>query len=92
MLHVEEKECAKTNERAQHTMWCHTGLAAGDTGEVSRGKAGKAVLGHAEEAGQQWGATGVNQAEHWGNYSGCIWGMSWAGGMLLMSRQEPTAA
>lgn len=42
MLHVQEKECAKTQERAQHTMWCGTGVAPGDAGEMSRGKAWKA--------------------------------------------------
>lgn len=68
-----EKECAKTHERTQHTVWCGTEVAAGDAGEVSRGQHRKAVAGHSEEVGQQWRVTGVYPAEeYWGDSSGSL--------------------
>lgn len=90
MLHVEGKECAKTKEN-QHTMRCGIGVATGDPGEMSRAKAREAVLCPAEEAGQQWRANGVYRAgDDLGDYSGCIWRISWAGGKPVTEVQAST--
>lgn len=62
-----------------------------DAGEVSSGQARKAILCRTEEAGQQRRANGVYRAgEYWGDYSGCICGISWAEDMLITEVQENT--
>lgn len=61
-------------------------MTTDDAGEVSSGQAQKAILCHTEEASQQRRANGVYQVgEYWGDYSGCIWGISWAEDMLIRS-------
>lgn len=92
-MHEEGKECAKTKERTQHTMRCGIGMATGDPGEMSRAKAREAVLCPVQEAGQQRRAHGVYRAgDYLGDYSGCIWGISWAGGKPVTEVQAPTVA
>lgn len=66
-------------------------MTTDDAGEVSSGQAQKAILCHTEEASQQRRANGVYQVgEYWGDYSGCIWGISWAEDMLITEVQENT--